>query len=154
MRRLALLVSTCGYVGYAPIAPGTFGSAAGLAALYLVRLSGSWPVELAAIVALFAAGVWSGSEAERHYGREDPGYVVMDEVVGMLITLFLIPVTPLGALVGFLIFRALDIVKPFPARRLEDLHGGLGIMADDAMVGVYGNAIMWGLIWLLPGWLA
>jgi phosphatidylglycerophosphatase A len=154
MRRLALLVSTCGYVGYAPVAPGTFGSAAGLVILYLVRLSGSWPVELAAIVVLFAAGVWSGSQAERHYGREDPGYVVMDEVVGMLITLFMIPATPLGLFVAFLIFRALDILKPFPAGRLEHLHGGLGIMADDAMVGVYGNAIMWALIRLLPGWLA
>lgn len=154
MRRLALLVSTCGYVGYIPIAPGTFGSAAGLAVLCLVRLSGSPSVELAAIGALFAAGVWSGSLAERHYGREDPGYVVVDEVVGMLITLFLVPMTVLNVLVAFLIFRVLDIVKPFPARRLEHLHGGLGIMADDAIVGVYGNAIMWGLIWLAPGWFA
>lgn len=154
MRRLALLVSTCGYVGYIPIAPGTFGSAAGLAVLCLVRLSGSPSVELAAIGALFAAGVWSGSLAERHYGREDPGYVVVDEVVGMLITLFLVPMTVPNVLVAFLIFRALDIVKPFPARRLEHLHGGLGIMADDAIVGVYGNAIMWGLIWLAPGWFA
>jgi phosphatidylglycerophosphatase A len=151
MRRLALLISTCGYVGYAPVAPGTFGSAAGLAVLYLVRLNGSWLVEASVIVALFAAGIWSGSRVERDFGREDPGYVVMDEVVGMLITLFLIPMTLTGALVAFLIFRVLDILKPFPARRLEHLHGGLGIMADDAMVGIYGNAIMWGLVWLLPG---
>jgi phosphatidylglycerophosphatase A len=153
MRRLALLISTCGYVGYAPIAPGTFGSAAGLAVLYLVRFTGSWFVEVSVIVGLFAAGIWSGSRVERDYDRQDPGYVVMDEVVGMLITLFLVPMTPVSALVAFLIFRVLDIFKPFPARRLEHLHGGLGIMADDAMVGVYGNAIMWGLFWLLPGWL-
>lgn len=154
MRRLALFVSTCAYVGYAPIAPGTFGSAAGLVVFYLVRLTGSWPAQAAAIVALFAIGVWSGTVAEHHFGGEDPGPVVMDEVVGMLITLFLLPVTPLGAFVGFFVFRILDIIKPFPARQFESLHGGLGIMADDAMAAVYGNLIMRALVWLLPGWLA
>ena len=117
MRRLALLISTCGYVGYAPVAPGTFGSAAGLAVLYLVRLSGSTYVELGVIAALFVAGIWSGSQTEQHSGREDPGYVVIDEVVGMLITLFLVPMTLPAVLVAFLIFRVLDILKPFPARR-------------------------------------
>lgn len=154
MRRLVLVISTCGYVGYAPVAPGTFGSAAGLVFFYLVRLADSWPLELALIAGLFAIGVWSGTHIERDLGRQDPGIVVMDEVVGMLITLFLIPVTPLGALVGFLIFRVVDIIKPFPAAQFERLHGGLGIMADDAMVGVYGNLILRGLILLAPGWLA
>src|SRR5262245_52932913 len=137
MRRLALLVATCGYVGYAPVAPGTFGSAAGLAIFYLERLAGwPWWAEAGLIVVLFLAGVWSGSIAEGYFGRVDPGPVVMDEVVGMLITLFLLRVNPYGALVAFLIFRILDIIKPFPAAQFERLHGGLGVMADDAMAAV------------------
>ena len=82
MRRLAVFLATCGYVGYAPVAPGTFGSAAGLAIFALVRASGSMYVELATIVVLFAVGVWSGTEAEHHFGGVDPGPIVLDEVVG------------------------------------------------------------------------
>src|SRR5215216_1931805 len=104
MRRLGLFIATCGYIGYAPIAPGTFGSAAGLAVFYAVRSSGSTLVELVAIVVLFLIGIWSGTEAEHHFGGIDPGPVVLDEVVGMLITLVLLPVNVAGAFVGFLVF--------------------------------------------------
>jgi phosphatidylglycerophosphatase A len=150
-----VFVATCGYVGYAPVAPGTFGSAIGLAVFLAVRASESIAVELAVIAALFALGVWSGSIAEQHFGGVDPGPVVMDEVVGMLITLALLDVTIAGAVVGFFIFRILDIVKPWPSADFEKLHGGLGVMADDAMAAVYGNLLMRGLIWLAPaGWLA
>jgi len=152
--RLALLVSTVGGIGYAPVAPGTFGSAAGLVLLLGVRAAG-WPAlaELALIALLFAIGSWSGSVAEQHFGRTDPGYIVLDEVVGMLITLWLLPVNTTGAVTGFLLFRVLDILKPFPARRIERLHGGLGVMADDALVGIYGNLFLRLLIWWVPGWL-
>jgi phosphatidylglycerophosphatase A len=151
MRRLALFLSTVGYVGYAPVAPGTFGSAAGLAVFYAVRSSGSTAVELAAIVLLFAVGIWSGTVAEHHFGGVDPGPIVLDEVVGMLITLCLIPVNMTGAFVGFLVFRVLDVIKPFPSARFEKLPGGLGVMADDGMAAIYGNLVMHGLIAALPG---
>ncbi len=155
MRQVALFLATCGYVGYAPVAPGTFGSAAGLAIFALVRASGSVSLELATIVVLFALGVWAGTEAERHFGGVDPGPIVLDEVVGMLITLALLPVNSMGALVGFLVFRALDVVKPWPSGRFERLHGGLGVMADDAMAAVYGNVVMRILLAVAPaGWLA
>ncbi|HEY7185982.1 MAG TPA: phosphatidylglycerophosphatase A [Vicinamibacterales bacterium] len=154
MRRLGVFVATCGYIGYAPLAPGTFGSAAGLLAFFLVRRSGSIAVELATIVVLFAIGVWSANEAERHFDTVDPGPVVIDEVVGMLITLGLLPVNLLGAVVGFLIFRILDVFKPWPSGRFEALPGGLGVMADDGMAAVYGNLLMRALIYLAPGWLA
>ena len=154
MRRLGLFIATCGYIGYAPVAPGTFGSAAGLAVFYAVRSSGSSAVELATIVILFLVGIWSGTEAEHHFGGIDPGPVVVDEVVGMLITLALIPVNAAGAFVGFLVFRVLDVVKPWPSAQFERLPGGLGVMADDGMAALYGNLIMHGLIWLAPaGWL-
>ena len=154
MRRLALLIATCGYVGFVPIAPGTAGSAAGVALFYLVRAAGFAWGEAAVILTVLAAGVWAATNAERQLGGTDPGPVVVDEVAGMLITLAWIPVTPLGALVGFLVFRILDVVKPWPARQLEGLHGGLGIMADDAMAGVYGQLVMRGLVLLAPaGWI-
>jgi phosphatidylglycerophosphatase A len=153
MRRLGVFVATCGYIGYIPFAPGTFGSAAGLAVFFLVRRTGSIAVELAAIAVLFAIGVWSGSEAERHFGKVDPGPVVLDEVVGMLITLALLPVNLMGAIIGFLLFRLLDVVKPWPSGRFEGLPGGLGVMADDGMAAVYGNLMMRVLMLLAPGWL-
>ena len=102
------------------------------------------------IVLLFVVGCWAGTVAERHYGRTDPGAVVVDEVIGMLLTLWLIPVTWKGALVGFLLFRVFDIVKPFPARQCERLHGGLGIMADDAVAGIYGNLALRLIILIVP----
>jgi phosphatidylglycerophosphatase A len=154
MRRLGVFVATCGYIGYIPFAPGTFGSAAGLALFFLVRRSGSIAVELAVIAVLFAIGVWGGSEAERHFGKVDPGPVVLDEVVGMLITLVLLPVNLAGAIVGFLLFRILDVVKPWPSGRFEALPGGLGVMADDGMAAVYGNLMMRVLMFFAPGWFA
>jgi len=96
-------------------------------------------VQAGVILLLFVLGSWSGSVAERHFGRTDPGQVVIDEVVGVLITLFMNPVGWRGAVLGFLLFRAADIVKPYPANRLERLHGGVGVMADDAMAAVYAN---------------
>jgi phosphatidylglycerophosphatase A len=79
---------------------------------------------------------------------------VIDEVMGMLITLFMIPVGWGGLLLGFLLFRALDVVKPFPARQLEHLHAGYGVMADDAMAAVYANLLLRGAMYLAPDWLA
>ena len=123
--------------GYAPVAPGTCGSAVGLL-LWFVLPQSAW-MQAILIAMLFVAGSWSGGVAERHFQKTDPGQVVIDEVVGMLVTLFLNPVGWAGAAGGFLLFRAADIVKPYPARRLERLHGGLGIMADDVMAGIYAN---------------
>ena len=154
MRRLALFISTCGYVGYVPFAPGTFGSAAGLAVFYAVRSTGSTLVELLAIVLLFAVGIWSGTAAEHHFGGVDPGPIVLDEVVGMLITLALLPVSPMGAFVGFVVFRVLDVIKPFPSAQFEKLPGGLGVMADDGMAAIYGNIVMRALMAIAPGTLS
>ena len=98
MQRLGLFIATCGYVGYAPVAPGTFGSAAGLVVFYAVRSFGSPLVELAAIAVVFALGIWSATIAERHFNGTDPGPVVIDEVLGMLVTLALLPVTFAGAI--------------------------------------------------------
>ena len=89
-----------------------------------------------------AAGVWSAGLAEQHFRGTDPGPVVIDEVMGMLVTLFLNPVGWGGAALAFFLFRAFDVLKPYPANRLERLHGGLGIMADDFMAAVYANLVL------------
>jgi phosphatidylglycerophosphatase A len=120
----------------------------------LVWWSGSPAVEVVLMAALFAVGVWAGTIAEQYFGGIDPGPIVIDEVVGMLITLAFIPVGWSGALAGFVLFRIFDVIKPFPAARFERLHGGLGVMADDAMAAVYANLSLRALIWLLPAWIA
>ncbi len=140
MTALALALATSLGVGYVPFAPGTFGSAAGL--LLWAVLPSSAPVQFAAILLVFLAGTWAAGVTERHYGATDPGVVVIDEVLGMLVTLALNPVSWLGALLGFLLFRVFDVIKPFPVNRLERLHGGFGVMADDAMAGVYANMVL------------
>ncbi|MGE5245103.1 MAG: phosphatidylglycerophosphatase A [Betaproteobacteria bacterium] len=136
-RAIALAVATVCGVGCVPVAPGTFGSAAGL--LLWWALPQPPIVQAAAIVVLFGLGSWSGTIAERYYGRVDPGPVVIDEVMGMLVTLWLNPVGWAGAVLAFLLFRVMDVIKPYPADRLERLPGGVGVMADDFMAAVYAN---------------
>ena len=144
--RAALVIATALGAGYAPVAPGTFGSAVGLL-LWFVLPRVLWiQIAMTALVAL--AGVWAGTVAEAHFKARDPGQVVVDEVAGMMVTLLLNPVSgALWVMAGFALFRASDIVKPFPVNRLERLPGGLGIMADDLMAGVYANVALRVCIW-------
>jgi phosphatidylglycerophosphatase A len=137
VRPLALTIATAFGVGYLPVAPGTFGSLVGLVLWWL--LPSSTPAQAIAILATFVLGSWAGTIAEHHFGRTDPGQVVVDEVMGMLITLFLNPVGWIGALIGFFLFRLFDVIKPYPSNRLERLPGGLGVMADDGMAAIYAN---------------
>ncbi|MGE0464497.1 MAG: phosphatidylglycerophosphatase A [Vicinamibacterales bacterium] len=153
MNGLALAVSTFGYVGFFPVAPGTAGSAAALVLYALVRWVGAPAFELGALLIVFASGVWAAGRTESLLGGKDPGPVVIDEVLGMLLTLAFLPLSLTGTLVGFVLFRAFDVVKPYPARRLEDAPGGWGVMLDDAMAGAYGHLAMRLLVWLLPGWM-
>ena len=153
MTALAVFLASFGYVGYFPIAPGTAGSLAALALFALIRWIGGPAVEVVVIVAVFALGVWAANGTELALGRKDPGVVVIDEVLGMLITLALLPVSIWGVVLGFLIFRVLDVVKPYPAAQLEHVHGGMGIMADDAVAGIYSHLLLRICMWLVPGWL-
>jgi phosphatidylglycerophosphatase A len=150
--RLALFVCTFGGVGYSPVAPGTAGSAAGLVVYAALRVAGAPPgVEALVIGIIIVAGIWSGTMAERHFGTTDPGPGVIDEVAGMLVTLFALPTGWVMAIGGFFLFRALDVFKPYPAQRFERLHGGLGMMADDVMVAIYGNLLLRAALAIVPG---
>jgi len=154
VKRVALLIATAGYVGWFPIAPGTAGSLAGLIVFAAVRRIASPAVELAVIVVILIAGVWAAGVTERALGTEDPGPVVIDEVLGMLITLALLPVSRAGMAAGFVLFRIFDVLKPYPAARMERLGGGLGIMLDDAMAAIYAYASLRVLLWVWPQWFA
>ena len=154
MRRVALFVCSFGYIGFFPVAPGTVGSAAGVAVYLAARSLGNPYIEPLLIVALAVAGVALTRPCEEDLRCTDPGPIVIDEVMGMLITLAAIPIGWGGILLGFFLFRVLDVVKPFPARQLEKLHGGFGVMADDAMAAIYANLLLRGAVYLAPGYLS
>jgi len=150
VRRLALLIATGGYAGYIPIAPGTGGSVLGLALFSLVRVFGRPDLEFCLVVLLFGLGIWSSTVATRHFGHEDPSVVVIDEVVGMLITLLWVPVGWFGVMIGFIAFRAFDIIKPFPTSSAERLPGGWGVMVDDVIAGIYAQLSIRLFGWIAP----
>jgi phosphatidylglycerophosphatase A len=133
----ALALATCFGLGYVPVAPGTIGSLAGL--VLWVVLPHSIRFQAPVIVGLFAGGAWASGLAEQHFRATDPAPVVIDEVMGMLVTLFMNPVGWLGSIVAFFLFRFFDVIKPYPADRLELLAGGVGVMADDFMAAIYAN---------------
>jgi phosphatidylglycerophosphatase A len=137
----ARLVATGFFSGYSPFAPGTAGSAVGLL-LFVPLAWASLPAQVAFCVGLFFLGVFASGHVARRVGLEDPGIVVVDEVLGMWLSILGLPFTPVVALPGFLLFRALDIVKPYPAAELEHLPGGWGIMADDVAAGLYANLLL------------
>jgi phosphatidylglycerophosphatase A len=150
MKRLGVAVATAGGAGYFPFAPGTVGSAIGLVIYWAVQ---SWsPAAQAAVIAVIVvAGLWAGGVAAAHFGREDPGHVIIDEVAGQLLALMATAATGWGLFLGFVLFRILDIVKPWPARQFERFPRGYGIMADDLMAGVYANVLLRIAQWVAPG---
>ncbi len=149
MDRLLMFIATGAYSGYLPKAPGTWGSAVGV--LLWLAINRLAPGPYWAIVGiLFVVGVVSAGAAEKIVDRADPGLVVIDEIVGQLITLSLAPRHPVAALAGFVLFRFFDIVKPFPANWIDQhLHGGLGIMLDDIVAGFYALLALQLGIWLI-----
>jgi phosphatidylglycerophosphatase A len=136
--------------GYAPVAPGTFGSLWGIVLVWGLHRAGGHGAVFAGFVAVTLLGFWSAADAERRFGRPDPGCVVVDEVAGQMLSLLVLAPTTATLVTGFLLFRLLDIVKPFPARRMESLTGSSGIMADDLLVGIYVNLVLRGLHWGFP----
>jgi phosphatidylglycerophosphatase A len=133
-------VATVGGAGYSPVASGTVGSFVTLVALWLIPFS---PLALVlALVAVTLAGIWAGSRVERALDAKDPGIIVIDEVAGMLASVLFLPRTIPVLVAAFLLFRLFDIWKPFPARQLQELHGGVGVMLDDLIAGAYALALV------------
>jgi phosphatidylglycerophosphatase A len=147
---ISLAIATVG-VGYLPLAPGTWGSMVGVLIFLLYTnfvIVGSYSMTawIVFIVAVCAVGIWASAQAERIFDEEDPQRVVVDEVAGQLIAYS--PVAVLDwkhLLIGFVLFRLFDIWKPYPINKLQDLHGGFGVMADDILAGIYAAMIIYTL---------
>jgi len=150
VKRLGIFLGTVGWVGYLPVAPGTWGSAVGIL-IYFATWHWAWQAQLALLLGVTLVGTWAADVTAKALNREDPGPVVIDEVAGQLVTLFMTGAGFYGAIIAFFVFRIFDIIKPWPARQLEDLPGGVGIMADDLMAGVYGWVVVAGILWWWPG---
>jgi phosphatidylglycerophosphatase A len=135
--------------GYSPVVPGTVGSALGVASFWLVHALPIWG-QVAALAVVTALGIAAASHTAERVGRKDPGIVVIDEVVGQWAALLFLPLNLATAGIAFVMFRAMDVLKPWPARDLEGLPGGYGIVADDLMAGVYANLLVRVVLIVLP----
>jgi phosphatidylglycerophosphatase A len=141
-----LFLATGFYVGYIPFAPGTFGTLAGLPFCLLFTLIGTkWAFFATLIFICVAIGI--AHQAEKNLQKKDPGLIVIDEMAGILVTFWAIPFNAETAVLGFYIFRILDIAKPAPIRYLEKrLPGGAGIVLDDVAAGIFANLILRGIL--------
>ena len=147
--RLATLLATAGGIGRLPMAPGTWGSLAALpGAVVLAVLGGPWLLALGVLVA-FAAGIWAAGRYAAATGARDPGSVVIDEIAGQWLAILPVALDWRYYVVAFVLFRFTDIFKPWPCRPAERTPGGLGIMLDDIVAGVYAGV----LTWLIALWL-
>ena len=150
MNQLIMAIATGLYVGMIPKAPGTWGSLAALLPWLLIR-DLPLPSYLAVLAAVFVIGFFAAGSAEKILDQPDSGAIVIDEILGMFITLTLAPAHPAAWLLGFIFFRIFDILKPFPVSWFDQhIHGGIGIMMDDVAAGLYA-LICLQLSWLLVG---
>jgi phosphatidylglycerophosphatase A len=137
-----LLMATGFGVGYSPVAPGTLGTLVAIPVYYFLSNISS-PIYEITLIGFFFLSVWISENAEIFFGKKDDQRIVIDEMMGFLITMLWVPKTIRFIIIGFLLFRFFDILKPFPIRRLERrLKGGFGVVLDDVMAGVYGNIIL------------
>ena len=144
MNKLKLAIVSCGFLGCSPFAPGTFGTLGGVAIAWLLAKTAWFPLwAILACAVLYAVSAPLGAWAERYAGKKDPGIFVIDEVIGYLITvLWTGGPSPLALAVAFFVFRFFDIVKPPPARAMERIRGGHGILLDDVVAGVWGLVLV------------
>lgn len=140
-RSIILFIAQGAYAGRVPVAPGTAGTLVGVC--IFLAMKGLAPAHyLAVCVLMFLVGTWFSGQAEILLGRKDSASIVIDEIAGYLVAMFLVPSGWMYIVCGFLLFRVFDIMKPWPLKRLEAIHGGLGVMLDDLGAGVYTNIVL------------
>ncbi len=139
--RLILFVAQGAYSGRSPFAPGTAGSVVGVLLYLCIAHQPLWGY-LLACGATILIGIWSAGRAEKLLGRKDDGSIVIDEIAGFLVSMILVPRGWAWIAAGFFLFRLFDVVKPWPVKRLQDLHGGPGIVLDDVGAGIYTNIVL------------
>ena len=142
-QKMIMLAATGGYAGYAPVVPGTFGTVVGLLPAFLLSLVGSCSISSVLLVLFVLLSIRISDRAEQILGTVDPGCIVIDEIAGIMVTLWCLPFNWPTVLAGFVFFRCLDMIKPFPIRYVERrLSGGLGIVADDVVAGVAAHIVL------------
>ncbi len=148
MKLIAKIIATSFGFGYAPVAPGTFGTLFGVIIIYILSLPyfslqpDQINIALFILIGIgFIAGYWSTNILEEEWGK-DPGKIVMDESVGLWIALLFIPISITNLIFAFILFRFFDILKPLGIKKVEKLKGGLGVMTDDVIAGVYANIFL------------
>lgn len=137
---LVIVLSTFFYVGYLPFIPGTFGSAAGILLFYLIKCNIAFYTLFTLIMVILGFSV--AGRAEKIFNKKDARCIVIDEVSGMLLSFIFLPYDIKLVIMGFILFRILDSLKPYPASQVEKLKGGIGIMSDDIIAGLYTNLIL------------
>ena len=140
MRRVIKFTTSFFYIGHSPLMPGTLGSLAGLLIYFVVK--DKLPIYAFSVLFLFTLGILFSAEAERIYKRKDAQMIVIDEACGMMLSLFLVPYNIWIAILGFVLFRVFDILKPPPARTIEGFSGSFGVMFDDIIAAIYTNFIL------------
>ena len=138
---ISLLATGFG-VGYSPVAPGTLGTLIAIPVYYFLSAIPS-PLYEITLIGFFFLSVWISENAEIFFGKKDDQRIVIDEMMGFLITMLWVPKATHFIVIGFFLFRFFDILKPFPIRHLEKkFKGGFGVVLDDVMAGIYGNIIL------------
>ena len=143
--RLAFVLATGFGSGYSPFAPGTAGSAVGLVFVWGMSFL-NLPGQIAAALIVTILSMIAADIVAKSTGLKDPGLIVADEIAGMMVTMIAIPFTLTNVVLGFILFRVMDVVKPPPARQFEHFKGGIGIVADDLMAGVYAHLALRGIL--------
>jgi phosphatidylglycerophosphatase A len=139
---IILFFATGAYSGYISFAPGTWGTLVGLPLCYFLSLLG-WPLQLILLFVFMPVAAWISGKGECYLGTKDPGAIVIDEIAGILITLIFVPFTLIHVMVGFLLFRFFDILKPYPISRAESyFDGGTAVLMDDVIAGIFARAIL------------
>jgi phosphatidylglycerophosphatase A len=130
--------------GLAPFAPGTMGTLVGVV-ICLLCLPLPWPMRLLIVIALLALSIYVAGRAEKIYQKKDDQRIVIDEIIGIQITMLPVAITVLHLCAGFVLFRIFDILKPFPINDLQRLPGGWGVVIDDVAAGIYVGVILFAL---------
>jgi len=147
-QRLAFVFATGFGSGYSPFAPGTAGTVVGLLFVWGMSFM-DIPGQIVFTVIVSGLAMIAADVVAKSIGLKDPGLVVADEIAGMMVTMIAIPLTLKSVLLGFVLFRVMDVVKPPPARQFEQFKGGIGIVADDLMAGVYAQLVLRGLLMVI-----
>ncbi len=141
-QKSVMFLATGCFIGNISFAPGTFGSILGLPLCFLLSKI-DLTVAILFVVMFILFAIWIAQEAENVLKKKDPGCIVIDEIAGLMVTLTGLPFNIITVATGFIIFRLLDVLKPYPIRALErNLSGGAGIVMDDVVAGIFGNLIL------------